>query len=140
MIQITKNWLVLKKHIYTILFISWVVVITILSLFSFPEIDNEIGIVIPYIDKVTHFIFHLTFVVLGCLFLKEKRRETFKLNKGILIILFAAILYGILIEVLQYVMPFGRAAEIWDILANTMGALFGGLLIKKYFSLTRKLK
>ena len=130
----------LKKHLYTILFISWVVVITLLSLFSFPELDNEVVIEIPYIDKITHFTFHLIFVVLGCLFLKEKIGEAFKPNKGILIILIAAILYGILIEVLQYVMPFDRAAEIWDILANTMGALFGGLLIKKYFSLTRKLK
>jgi VanZ family protein len=131
---------VLKKHLYTTLFISWVVLITLLSLFSFPDIDDGTGIVIPHIDKITHFTFHLIFVVLGCLFLKEKIGEAFKPNKGILIILIAAILYGILIEVLQYVMPFGRAAEIWDILANTMGALFGGLLIKKYFSLTRKLK
>ena len=114
--------------------------ITLLSLFSFPDIDDGTGIVIPHIDKITHFIFHLIFVLLGCLFLKEKKGEVFKPNKGILIILIAAILYGILIEVLQYAMPFGRAAEIWDILANTIGALFGCLLIKKYFSLTRKLK
>jgi len=91
-------------------------------------------------DKMVHFIFHLIFVVLGSLFLKEKTREAFQPNKGILRILIVAILYGIVIEILQNVMPFGRAAEIWDVLANTMGALFGGLLIKKYFSLTRKLK
>lgn len=91
-------------------------------------------------DKMVHFVFHLIFVVLGSLFLKEKTRGAFQLNKVILIILISAILYGIIIEVLQNVMPFDRAAEIWDVLANTMGAIFGGLLIKKYFSLNRKLK
>jgi len=118
---------------------GWVVTITILSLFSFSEFDDS-GIRIPYLDKITHFIFHLIFVVLGSLFLKEKKGEAFQPNKGIVIILIVAIFYGILIEVLQHIMPFGRAAEIWDVLANTMGAILGGLLIKKYFSLNRKLK
>lgn len=129
----------LKKYLFTILFISWVVIITLLSLFSFSGFDDG-GIRIPYIDKITHFIFHLNFVVLGGLFLKEKTREAFQPNKGILIILISAILYGIIIEVLQDIMPFDRAAEIWDVLANTLGAISGSLLIKKYFSRNRKLK
>ena len=51
-----------------------------------------------------------------------------------------AILYGIAIEILQDLMPFDRAGEILDVLANTLGAIFGSLLIKKYLSRIRKLK
>ncbi len=126
----------LKKHLYTIFFISWVVLITLLSLFSFHGIDNGIGIRIPHIDKITHFIFYCVFVVLGTLFLKEKTKKPLKINKIVLRILVVAILYGMVIEALQHIMPYDRAAEILDILANTVGAIFGGLLIKKYFSLT----
>lgn len=130
----------LKKHLYTILFISWVVVITLLSLFSFPDLDHDNGIEIPHIDKITHFTFYFIFVVLGVLFLKEVKKERFQLKRAIIVMLGIAFLYGIAIEILQYVMPYDRAAEILDVLANTMGAIFGGLLIKKYLSLDRMLK
>jgi VanZ family protein len=116
------------------------VLITLLSLFSFPGIDTDRGIRIPHMDKITHFIFYGVFVVLGTLALKEKISTPFKTNKIILRIFFAAIIYGVVIEVLQYLMPYDRAAEILDALANTIGAIFGGLLIKKYLSLTKKLK
>jgi VanZ family protein len=102
--------------------------------------NNDTGIRIPHIDKITHFVFYCVFVVLGTLFLKEKTITTFQLNKTVLRILLIAILYGIVIEVLQHIMPYDRAAEILDVLANTIGAIFGGLLIKKYLSLTKKLK
>lgn len=129
----------LKKHLYTILFISWLVFITLLSLFSFKDTDDT-GIEIPHIDKVIHFIFYTVFAVLGCLYLKEQKKESFQLNREVLKMLGIAILYGIAIEILQDLMPFDRAAEILDVLANTLGAIFGSLLIKKYLSRIRKLK
>lgn len=114
--------------------------ITLASLFSFPDIGNDDGVHIPNLDKMAHFIFHLVFVVLGTLSLKGKRKERFQLKKGILLVIGVAFLYGIVIEGLQYTMPYGRSAEIFDVLANTVGAIFGGLLVKKYLSLIRKLK
>ncbi len=130
----------LKKHLFATLFISWVVLITSLSLFSFSGFDNEIGIRIPHIDKITHFIFHLGFVVLGYLFLKERAKGVFNKQQALLRIFVTTVFYGLFIEALQYVMPFGRAAEVSDVLANVGGAIFGCLLIKKYFSLSEKLK
>lgn len=114
--------------------------ITLLSLFSFSGFDNTIGVAIPYMDKITHFTFYTVFVVLGYFFLKEREKGAFKSQESLFKTIIAAIIYGMLIEALQYVMPFGRAAEFFDILANSVGAIFGGLLIKKYFSLNRKLK
>ena len=128
----------LKKHLHTILFISWVVFVTLLSLFSSPDI-GEGGIRIPNADKIVHFIFYCGMVALGTLFLREKT-NAFDVGKHTIWALVFAISYGVLMEILQHIMPFERAAEIWDVLANTLGAIFGVLLIKKYLSLIAKLK
>ncbi|MDT0605666.1 VanZ family protein [Croceitalea rosinachiae] len=129
----------LKKHLFTILFISWMVFVTLLSLFSFSDID-ESKIWIPHMDKMVHFTFYGVMVILGTLFLKEKTKKSFQAKRDVKRMFLFALCYGIFIEVLQYLMPFDRAAEIWDVLANTLGAFFGVLLIKKYLSLTTTLK
>lgn len=112
--------------------------VTLLSLFSSPDI-GEGGIHIPNADKIVHFIFYCGMVALGTLFLREKT-NAFDVGKHTIWALVFAISYGVLMEVLQHIMPFERAAEIWDVLANTLGAIFGVLLIKKYLSLIAKLK
>ncbi len=113
------------------------VIITLFSLFSFP--GEDMGFInIPYLDKIAHFTFHCIILVLGTLFRRERRPNHFVKNKAILGMFLFSVAYGIVIETLQFTMPFGRAAEIWDILANLSGALFGVLLIKKYLSLIEK--
>lgn len=127
----------LKKHLYTILFISWMVLITLFSLFSLPDTGEE-TLDFPHRDKVAHFGFHFVIVFLGTLFVRERRMSKFKINRGIVQIFLFSAGYGVAIEVLQYVMPFDRTAELWDILANLSGAVFGVLLIKKYLTRTAK--
>ena len=134
-LMITKNWLVLKKHWYTILFIGWVIAITSLSLFSFEDWDLDEGWSIPHSDKITHFIFYFVFVIFGLLAYKERRKRNILSTKTFIMVFLAAALYGLIIEVMQYIMPFGRMGDFWDVLANTVGALFGALLTKRYLSL-----
>ena len=123
----------LKAHLYTILFISWMMLITSFSLFSLP--DTTTGFFdFPHRDKVAHFGFHCVIVILGALFIKERQKAHFKINQGIVQIFLFSIVYGIGIEFLQYIMPYDRAAELWDLLANLSGAVFGVLLIKKYLT------
>lgn len=129
----------LKKKIFTLLFIGWVLAITMLSLFSFSGLDTG-QIYIPYADKITHFSFYFVFAILGCLFLREQTQGKIKLSKALLLILLLAIGYGIFIEVLQYTITTDRMAELGDILANTLGAFLGIGLIKWYFSKERPLK
>ncbi len=129
----------LKKHIFTLLFISWVLFITMLSLFSFSGLD--IGTVnIPYADKITHFSFYLIFAVLGCMFIRERTQGKMSLGRTLAIMLVIAIVYGIFIEVLQYTTTTNRMAEYGDVLANSLGAFVGVGLIKWYFSKERPLK
>lgn len=123
------------------MFISWVVVITMLSLFSFSDMDLDEGnLNIPYADKVTHFVFYTVFSVLGCLFVRERTRGCWALGKTMGTIVVSAIFYGILIEVLQYTITKDRMAESADVLANTLGAFVGIGLIRWLFSKEKPLK
>lgn len=131
----------LRKSIYTILFISWVVIITMLSLFSFSEMDLDTGSLnVPYADKIVHFTFYMVFGVAGSLSLRERTMGNLGLRKTLLIVLVFAILYGILMEVLQYTLTMDRMAELGDVLANTLGAFAGIGLIRWIFSKKNPLK
>ncbi|WP_343487507.1 VanZ family protein [Allomuricauda sp. d1] len=129
----------LKKNVYTILFVGWALFITTLSLFSFSSIETG-GVDIPHIDKITHFFFYFFFVILAYLSLGEKYKNRSSSTGIIVRIVLFAIFYGLLIEGLQWLMPYGRAAEIWDASANALGAILGGLLTKTYISRTYKPK
>jgi len=114
------------------------VLITLFSLFSFPGNGIAGFITIPHSDKIVHFGFHFIIVILGTLFVKERSVLSFTVNRVIFNLFLFSFIYGVVIELLQYIMPYGRAAEIWDVLANLSGAVFGGLLIKKYLSRIRE--
>ena len=77
---------------------------------------------------------------MGCFFLRERTQGGLTIEKAVLSILFAAITYGIFIEVLQYTITANRMAEFGDIIANTLGAIVGVSLIKWFFSKERPLK
>lgn len=113
--------------------------ITLFSLFSFPD-DVSGGIEIPYLDKIVHFAFHCVLVVLAVCALRERKQREFNLKKALIRFFVFSLVYGVMIEVLQYLMPFGRSAEIYDVFANILGAKLGVLLIKRYISLIPKLK
>ena len=126
---------------YTLLFISWVVVITMLSLFSFPAMDMDPGSFnVPYADKITHFIFYLVFAFVGCMSVRERTMGNLGLVKTTRVVLVLAIIYGILIEILQYTLTTDRMAELGDVFANTLGAFAGIGLIRWVFSKKNPLK
>ena len=126
-----------KKAIFTTLFLGWVLVITGLSLFDFST-DNK-GIEIPYLDKLVHFTFYFVFVVLGGMVLKYQKMNT-KPLRNLIFLIALAIFYGLVMEGLQSLLPVDRTAEIWDVLANTIGAIMGGTLIKTHLSRSHALK
>lgn len=129
----------LKRFFFTILFTSWVVLITFLSLFSFSGLDTD-PISIPYADKITHFIFYLVFVILGCLAMNERKKGNMSLKTTVFSFALLAVVYGMFIEVLQHILTEDRMAEYGDALANTIGAIFGALLIWWYISKKGRLK
>lgn len=113
--KITKH---LSERNFLFLAISWTVLITVASLVSFNSVPK---VNIPGNDKVVHFLFYLVFVVLWSL---AKWQSYFKIKYDLLILVLA-IIYGIIIEVLQGVLTQTREADFYDALANSLGAVVG---------------
>lgn len=96
---------------------------------SFPKLLS-----IPHFDKVVHFLMYFIFCILG-IWAKDKRVWQNSIYKGTtpvlrdyIFILFIAIVWGLLMEVAQYLMGFGRSYSSLDLLANTTGAISGTVL------------
>ncbi|MCM4173565.1 hypothetical protein DHD32_18980 [Arenibacter sp. TNZ] len=121
------------------IFIGWVVFVTLLSLVSFKE-EHIPSIDIPHLDKLVHFTFYFGFTVLGCLSFREFNRRNVSLGKVLLKIITYAVVYGIIIEVLQGVATINRDPDLLDVLANSSGALFGSFIVKYIFSGKTSLK
>ncbi|NAS13782.1 VanZ family protein [Poritiphilus flavus] len=129
----------LRKYGYTLFFAGWMILITVLSLVSFSSLDSP-KLDIPYIDKVVHFSFYCVSTFLGCLFLRELTGGKIKMSKGIFLMVFVLVLYGMIIEVVQEAFTDERSMEFSDALANTLGAITGGVIINYLFSGKRQLK
>lgn len=74
-------------------------------------------------DKVLHFF---AYAVLGVLFYRAYQTLRIKGDPRMLILIsiVSASLYGVSDEIHQYFVPF-RDAGIWDVVANTLGAICG---------------
>ncbi|MBT2162503.1 VanZ family protein [Zobellia barbeyronii] len=129
----------LKNHKYTIAFIGWMVFVTFSSLVSFSGTDAA-NIDIPNLDKVVHFSFYFGAAFLAVFFIREVTNGSMALRKAVLFALIGAVCYGIVIEVLQYSLTTDRHGDIFDALANSVGAIIGSLVVKSFFSKERWLK
>ncbi|WP_322551530.1 VanZ family protein [Flavobacterium psychraquaticum] len=100
----------------------WTIAITIASLVS---LNNMPKVEVPGNDKTIHFIFYFVFTLLWYFALEKKiKKESLKF-----IIVSAAIIFGIIIEVLQSVLTQNRQADVFDALANSGGAFVALLVI-----------
>ncbi|WP_339838711.1 VanZ family protein [uncultured Maribacter sp.] len=128
-----------KNLVYKVLFISWMMFVTFFSLFSFSEVGTS-RFNIPHMDKAVHFTFYFVMVLLAFL---AKTKGEWLVNgtvKLLWYIVLLAVLYGILIEVLQHVATEDRHGDPLDAMANTTGAIVGMLLLRFLFFRKRSLK
>ena len=129
-----------KKPFFTLTFFGWLVFITYSSLTSFSGIDTgSLGFNIPHGDKIVHFIFYSTAAFLGVFYLWEQSKWSVKLRKSLVLMFFLTLVFGIIIEVIQYRFTLDRAGDIFDGLANGIGALCGVLATIFLFSKKRRL-
>lgn len=110
----------LSERNYLYLAVIWAVLIAVLSLVSLNSISKEINI--SSNDKFFHFVFY---AILTVLLLLYKRKTKYNL----LIILFV-IIYGIIIEILQALLTTNREADIYDAIANSLGAITGLVFLR----------
>lgn len=102
--------------------LAWTVLITVLSLIS---LNNQQPSAIPYKDKMVHFVFYFVFILLWFRF---KKSESHNKKTGLLIFVIA-VGYGVLMEICQSAFTTTRSADIYDVIANSLGALSGLILI-----------
>lgn len=111
--------------IFLVLSILWTLTIAILCLVSFSKMPS-VGI--SGADKYVHATFHFVFVVLWFLALYQKQ----KLKNTLLKVLLFSIAFGILMEFLQEILTKTRTADIFDVFANTAGAIIAVLALYWY--------
>ena len=95
--------------------------VSLIRLNNLPDVGVSFG------DKIFHFLAYalltlLCFATLSLTFSMEKTR-------AILIAGVFAIIFGILIEVLQDTMTEFRALDVYDVLANSLGALLVSVIL-----------
>ncbi len=110
------------------------VFITFSSLSSFEGTDIYISrFNIPHLDKAVHFVFYFVAAVLATFFVRESTKGSFPLYKTLCSVVFGAIVFGIIIEVLQFTFTTSRQADLFDALANSLGAISGVWVMKFFF-------
>lgn len=102
--------------------ILWAIVILILCGLPSSDFPKVRFFQIPHFDKLVHFGLYFIFTLI---ILSESRKSKFfiEISTTIKIVAFTvAILYGISIEIMQWLFFTSRSAEFFDVMANMLGA------------------
>lgn len=118
------------------LLLCWAIICSgIISYFCLTDSSNIPSVNFPSIDKIVHFCFHFGFTISWILFFKkELKGKGADDYKAYLVSFIFSVFFGITIEILQGVFTTTRAADVTDILANTIGGttgVFTAIALKK---------
>lgn len=100
------------------------------------SISNLPSVEIKNADKYVHFTFHYVFIILWFLYFNYK--NTGNKNRLSILLFIASFLFGILIEFAQGAFTSTRKADIYDVFANTTGALFAVIILFIYHFIANK--
>jgi VanZ family protein len=106
---------------------AWTIFIFILMAIPGKMLPNETKIFIPNLDKLVHATLFGGFVYIWSSYYAAKQDKNLK--KRFIIFLIIASLYGVATELMQkYCIP-NRDYDIYDIAADTAGAIIGYLIV-----------
>lgn len=117
----TKLLLVLKKWALPIL----VLYALVLTNFSLVRLSDIPSLGFSFDDKIYHFVAYFMFTCFAYNFYRQT-----KLTHALLIAAASVTVFGIIIEVLQLTMTTYRTLDVYDITANTLGALVSALVLQ----------
>jgi len=105
------------KRLFPLAYFLALIALVLLSLWplQLPASLNGLGW-----DKLAHFLFYFGLLLLGNSVWTKKRNN-----------LYFSLALGLLLECLQDLSPY-RQFDYWDLAANTIGALMGYYLLRKY--------
>ncbi|SDS61011.1 VanZ family protein [Winogradskyella sediminis] len=108
--------LLLLSVIYTLT----LVIASLITLQGVPSMGTSFD------DKIFHVVAYLGLTLLWVLYANPKKKS--RLHYGIC---FAAIFFGFILELLQYLLNPNRTYDTYDLIANSIGAIFGTLIASK---------
>lgn len=114
----------MHKHLALALVVLYFVTLTVFSLINLGGIPS-LGS--SFDDKIYHFVAYALFTLLLYNYLNAVSMK----NSIFYTILFATG-YGILMEILQNLLTESRESDIYDIVANFLGIIFGAISISIY--------
>ncbi|MEX0273458.1 MAG: VanZ family protein [Flavobacteriaceae bacterium] len=120
-----------KKKGFALAFICWMGLITWASLATFKGHGGFMGIEVPHLDKIIHFIFYFVAIILCLLALREQFPGKWPTNGTLWTCAIILAVFGIIIEVLQSRITVTRQGDLMDALANTSGVFVGLLLTRR---------
>lgn len=112
-----KNLIFFASILYTLALLT----VCLITLRNLPNIGVSHG------DKIFHFLAYCVFTLLW--FYTFVLKFEWPKKKAILVAVSGAVLYGILIEVLQGSVTISRSFDYYDALANSLGAIITSLIL-----------
>lgn len=96
------------------------VIASLINLHGVPSLGSSFD------DKIYHIVAYLGLSFLWVTYFKPNKTKNI-----LLIICFAATFLGFILELLQYLVNANRTYDTYDLIANTIGAIFGTLIASK---------
>jgi len=120
--MIIKHLSVVKKMLLlvSIAYSLTLVIASLITLNGVPSLGSSFD------DKIYHIVAYLGLTLLWGLYVKH-----FKKSQLLYIVCFAAIFLGFMLELLQYFVNPNRTYDTYDLIANSIGAIFGTLIVSK---------
>lgn len=119
--MITKLLLVLKKWALPLVLL-YAFILTYLSLVAISDVPS-LGF--DFDDKIYHSFAYFVFTLVLFNYFNALQKRN-----ALIISAMSAIVYGIIIELLQYVLTTWRTFDVYDAIANTLGAIIASILIR----------
>ena len=113
----------LKKATFLVA-LAYAIALGTVSLITLKDLPD---IKISFADKIFHFLAYGLFAILW--YLAFYYSFSLKKMKALIYAFIVAVLFGIIIEILQDTMTSSRALDVYDAVANTLGALIASVLI-----------
>ncbi len=122
--MITKLNNYLKDRVYVVTSVIVLLTIITLLLTLLPVQNAFAGEILSY-DKLGHLLIFGSWTFL----IGYYRQLTKPKDVNLFAIFFLGVCFGVIIEALQYIMPFGRSAEFYDVVFDALGCFIAVLAL-----------
>ena len=111
----------MDKKLISLITVYYTLILIILSIVPVPDLGLPQFKLLEF-DKLIHFIMYLIFALIWGLKIENFLERKMEISAYL-------ILFGLVLEILQHVLPFGRYFDLGDFVANSIGVLFGVFIL-----------